>query len=86
MANAPYGDGVRPHLPLLPLITDRHVDAVTPAGTKDEVTAHLIALREAGIDSLIVRPLPGEGVPIEDTTAALARSGLVDISNLTGCS
>ena len=27
MANARYGDGVRPYLPLLPLITDRHVDA-----------------------------------------------------------
>ena len=41
------------------------------AGTKGEVTKHLIALREAGIDSLIVHPLPGEGVPLEDTIAAL---------------
>jgi 5,10-methylenetetrahydromethanopterin reductase len=71
MANAPYRDGVRPYLPLLPLITGRHVDAFTLAGTTDEVTAYLIALREAGIDSVIVRPLPGEGVPMEDTIARL---------------
>ena len=57
---------------MLPLITDRHVDALTLAGTKGEVTKHLIALREARIDSLIVRPLPGEGVSLEDTIAALA--------------
>lgn len=71
MADAPYADGVKPYLSLLPLITDRHVDAFTLAGTKAEVTAHLIALRRAGIDSLIARPLAGEAVPIEDTTAAL---------------
>jgi 5,10-methylenetetrahydromethanopterin reductase len=71
MADAPYADGVRPYLPLLPLVTDRHVDAFTLAGTKQEVTQHIVALRKAGIDSIIVRPLPGEGVTVEDTIAAL---------------
>ena len=71
MANAPYAEGVRPYLPLLPLVTDRHVDAFTLAGTKAEVTAHIRELQQAGIDSFIVRPLPGEGVTVEDTIAAL---------------
>jgi len=71
MANAPYAEGVRPYLPLLPLITDRHVDAFTLAGTKDEVTAHIIALRKAGIDSIIVRPLAADDAPAEATIEAL---------------
>ena len=71
MANAPYAEGVRPYLPLLPLITDRHVDAFTLAGTKDQVTAHIVELRKAGIEAIIVRPLAGDGVAVEDTIAAL---------------
>lgn len=71
MADAPYAEGVKPYLPLLPLITDRHVDAFTLAGSKAEVTAHLIELRKAGIGSVIVRPLAGDGVTVEDTIAAL---------------
>jgi 5,10-methylenetetrahydromethanopterin reductase len=70
MANAPYAEGVKPYLPLLPLVTDRHVDALTLAGTRDEVAAHVIELRRAGIDSIIIRPLAGEGVSVEDTIAA----------------
>jgi len=71
MANAPYALGVQPYLPLLPLITDRHVDAFTLAGTKDEVTAHIIELRKAGIDSIIIRPLAADDAPVEATIAAL---------------
>jgi 5,10-methylenetetrahydromethanopterin reductase len=48
LANAPYADGVTPYLPLLPLVTDRHVDALTLAGTKEEVAAHVIELRRPG--------------------------------------
>jgi 5,10-methylenetetrahydromethanopterin reductase len=71
MANVPYAEGIRPYLPLLPLVTDRHVDAFALAGTKAEVTEHIIQLRRAGISSIIVRPLAGDGVPVEDTIAAL---------------
>jgi 5,10-methylenetetrahydromethanopterin reductase len=71
MAGAPYAEGVKPYLPLLPLITDRHVDAFALAGNSAEVTAHIIELRKAGIGSIIVRPLAGEGVTVEDTIAAL---------------
>lgn len=71
MANAAYALGVQPYLPLLPLITDRHVDALTLAGTKDEVTAHIVELRNAGIDLIIVRPLAADDAPVEATIAAL---------------
>jgi 5,10-methylenetetrahydromethanopterin reductase len=70
MAKAPYAEGVRPYLPLLPLITDRHVDALTLAGTKEEVAARVLELRRAGIRSIIIRPLTGDGVPAEHTIRA----------------
>jgi hypothetical protein len=63
--------GVRPYLPLLPLITDRHVDALTLAGTVDEVTEHAIALREAGADGVIARPFAPVGGTIEETIVTL---------------
>ena len=70
LANVPYADGVAPYLPLLPLITDRHVNALTLAGTKEKVAAHVIELRRAGIGSIIIRPLAGAGVSVEDTIKA----------------
>lgn len=70
LAKAPYADGVKPYLPLLPLITDRHVDALTLAGTREEVAAHVMALRHAGIDTILIRPLAGAGAAVEDTIAA----------------
>jgi 5,10-methylenetetrahydromethanopterin reductase len=62
---------VRPYLPLLPLITDRHVDAFTLAGTADEVTEHAISLRKAGADGVIARPYAPEGGTIEETIVRL---------------
>src|SRR5262249_17704320 len=50
VAGAAYSAGVTPYLSLLPLITDRHVDALTLAGTVEEVAGHAIALRAAGAD------------------------------------
>jgi 5,10-methylenetetrahydromethanopterin reductase len=70
LANVPYADGVKPYLPLLPLISDRHVDALALAGTREEVAAHIGRLRRAGIDAIIIRPLAGAGVAVEDTIAA----------------
>lgn len=67
IGDAPYNEGAKPYLPLLPLVTDRHVDAFTLAGTIDEVTQHVVALREAGIDSVIVRPFAPPGGRVEDT-------------------
>jgi 5,10-methylenetetrahydromethanopterin reductase len=70
LANAPYAAGVRPYLPLLPLITDRHVDALALAGSTAEVTERVIELRKAGVDAIIVRPVAGEGISVEDTIGA----------------
>jgi 5,10-methylenetetrahydromethanopterin reductase len=67
VAGAPYAAAVAPYLQLLPLVTDRHVDALTLAGTVDEVTAHAIELRRAGADAIIARPFAAEGGSIEET-------------------
>jgi 5,10-methylenetetrahydromethanopterin reductase len=71
VSGAPYGAGVAPYLPLLPVITDRHVDAFTLAGTIDEVAEHAIELRRAGADAIIVRPFAAEGGSIEETIQTL---------------
>ncbi|MBV9201989.1 MAG: hypothetical protein JO320_02890 [Alphaproteobacteria bacterium] len=57
VAGIPYSAGVPPFLPLLPLITDRHVNALTLAGTVEEVTDQVVALFRAGIDGTIIRPI-----------------------------
>jgi 5,10-methylenetetrahydromethanopterin reductase len=67
VAAAPYAAGVAPYLSLLPLITDRHVDALTLAGAIEEVADHIVALTRAGIDGIIIRPFAPEGGTIEDT-------------------
>ncbi|MBV9251846.1 MAG: hypothetical protein JO227_21715 [Acetobacteraceae bacterium] len=59
-----------PILPLLPLISDHHVDALTLAGTREEVAAHLTRLLNGGIDAVIIRPISGYSISVEDTIAA----------------
>jgi 5,10-methylenetetrahydromethanopterin reductase len=70
---APYAEGVKPYLKLLPLISDRHVDAFTAAGTVDDIVAHLAALRGAGIDDVIIRPFAAPGGSIEETIITFGR-------------
>jgi 5,10-methylenetetrahydromethanopterin reductase len=71
VAGAPYAAGMAPYLPLLPLVTDRHVDAFTLAGTVEEVAERAIALRRAGADGIIARPVAPEGGTIEETIVKL---------------
>ena len=65
--------GAAPYTPLLPLITDRHVDAFTLAGSPDEVAQHMKELKAAGADGFIVMPLPCEGTTAEQTLVALGK-------------
>jgi 5,10-methylenetetrahydromethanopterin reductase len=68
---ASYAAGVTPYLPLLPLITDRHVDAFALAGNVEEVAEHAIALHAAGADTIIARPFASEGAAVEETIVKL---------------
>jgi 5,10-methylenetetrahydromethanopterin reductase len=72
VAGAPYSAGVTPYLSLLPLITDRHVNALTLAGSIEEVTKHVVMLIRAGIDEFIIRPFAPQGGTIEETIADFA--------------
>jgi 5,10-methylenetetrahydromethanopterin reductase len=67
VTGVPYAAGVAPYLSLLPLVTDRHVDALTLTGTIAEVTDHVAALFGAGVDGIIIRPFAPEGGTIEET-------------------
>ena len=73
IGDAPYSEGVKPYLPLVPLVTDRHVDAFTLAGTVEEVAAHANELRRAGIDSIIIRPFAAAGGSVEETIVRFGR-------------
>jgi 5,10-methylenetetrahydromethanopterin reductase len=72
-ANVRYADGAAPYAPLLPLVTDRHVDAFTLAGTAAEVAAHMAALKQAGVDSFLVMPFACEGSTAEQTLVTLGK-------------
>jgi 5,10-methylenetetrahydromethanopterin reductase len=66
-ANVHYAAGAAPYAPLLPLVTDRHVDAFTLAGTVEEVAEHMVSLKAAGVDGFIVMPFAPEGGTAEAT-------------------
>jgi 5,10-methylenetetrahydromethanopterin reductase len=74
IGDAPYADGVKPYLPLLPLVTDRHVDAFTLGGTVEDIVAHAVALRGAGIDSFIIRPLAPQGGSVDDVIETFGKT------------
>jgi 5,10-methylenetetrahydromethanopterin reductase len=72
-ANVRYADGAAPYTPLLPAITDRHVDAFTLSGSPDEVAQHMKDLRAAGADGFIVFPFACEGTTAAQTLIALGK-------------
>ena len=73
-ASVRYADGAAPYTPLLPLVTDRHVETcLTLAGSPDEVVAHMKELQAAGADGFIVMPLPCEGTTAEETLVSLGK-------------
>jgi 5,10-methylenetetrahydromethanopterin reductase len=66
-ASVHYAAGAAPYAPLLPLITDRHIDAFTLSGTPDEVAEHMAKLKAAGVDGFIIMPFAPAGGTAEDT-------------------
>jgi len=72
-AQVRYADGAAPYTPLLPAVTDRHVDAFTLAGSRDEVVQHMKNLKAAGADGFIVFPFACEGTTAEQTLITLGR-------------
>jgi 5,10-methylenetetrahydromethanopterin reductase len=66
IGEVPYHAGVKPFAPLYPFVTDRHVDALTLAGTVEEVTEHVIALRRAGIAGFNIMPFAAPGDTADD--------------------
>jgi len=59
-----YGAGLEPYRPIVPLITDRQIDALTLAGTVEEAAERVVALGRAGIGQIVIHPFapPGETV------------------------
>jgi 5,10-methylenetetrahydromethanopterin reductase len=76
VAGVPYTAGFTPYLPLLPLITDRVVDALTLAGTVDEVTEHVVALGRAGIGQVMIHPFAPPDGSVDDTVRRFGREVL----------
>ena len=67
VAGVPYSAGFTPYLPLLPLITDRVVDAITLAGTVEEVAERVAALGRAGIGQIMIHPFAPPDGSVDDT-------------------
>jgi 5,10-methylenetetrahydromethanopterin reductase len=67
VAGVPYAAGAEPYRPLLPLVTDRVVDALTLAGTVEEAAERVAALGRAGIGQVMIYPFPPPGGTVEDT-------------------
>lgn len=67
VAGVPYGAGFEPYRPIVPLITDRHVDALALAGTVEEVTGHVVALGRAGIGQVAIHPFAPPGGTVDTT-------------------
>ncbi len=76
VAGVPYGAGLAPYGQIVQLITDRHVDALTLAGTVEEVTAHIVALGRAGIGQIMIHPFAPPGGTVDETIGRFGREVL----------
>jgi 5,10-methylenetetrahydromethanopterin reductase len=76
LAGIPYAAGLTPYLPLLPVITDAVVDALTLAGTVEEVTERVVALGSAGIGQIMIYPFAPPDGSVEDTVRRFAQDVL----------
>lgn len=67
VAGVPYAAGLAPYAPIVELVTDRHVDALTLAGTVDEAVERVVALGRAGIGQIAIHPFAPPGGTVDDT-------------------
>jgi 5,10-methylenetetrahydromethanopterin reductase len=72
VAGLGYTADVAPYRHLVPLVPDRFVDALTLAGTVEEVTERVVALGRAGIGQIMVHPFTAPGQAIEETIRRFA--------------
>jgi 5,10-methylenetetrahydromethanopterin reductase len=79
-----YSTGLGPYAPLAPLITDAFVDALTLAGTADEVTERVMALGAAGIRQILIRPIAAPHAPVEETIQAFGEVVLPEARRVFG--
>jgi 5,10-methylenetetrahydromethanopterin reductase len=84
VAGAAYSAGFEPYRSIVPLITDRHVDALTLAGTVDEVAEHVVALHGAGIGRVTIHPFAPPGGTTEDTIERYGREVLPRVRRALG--
>ncbi|MGH7266636.1 MAG: LLM class flavin-dependent oxidoreductase [Candidatus Rokuibacteriota bacterium] len=74
VAHVGYEPGVTPYLHLLPLVPDHFVDALSLAGTAEEVTERVVALGRAGIGEIILHPVGSTESEIEETIRSFAEA------------
>jgi 5,10-methylenetetrahydromethanopterin reductase len=72
VAHVGYEPGVAPYRHLLTFIPDRFVDALTLAGTPDEVAERVVALGHAGIREIIMHPVGRTDADVDFTIRSFA--------------
>jgi len=72
VAGLPYNVGFAPYEQILPWVGDSHVEAVTLAGTAEEIARRVSAIRDSGIDNIIISPAPAPGGSVEAVIRSFA--------------
>lgn len=84
VAGLRYSTDLAPYASLAPLIRDEFVDALTLAGTADQVTERVMALGAAGIRHILIQPVAATHAPVEDTIRAFAEVVLPEARRVFG--
>ncbi|MCC7348412.1 MAG: LLM class flavin-dependent oxidoreductase [Variibacter sp.] len=67
VADIPYKAGAAPYDVIRGAVSDDMVRAISLGGTPADIEAQLVALFEAGIDGIILSPLPARGMDMRST-------------------
>lgn len=74
-----YVPGVEPYLHLLGLVPDHFVDALSLAGTTDEVILQTTALCRAGINRFVIHPLAAPPHTVADTIRSFGETVILAV-------